>query len=145
MSNCSVLIRLLDSMPKSAVPQQQVLSSLEAIIKSRPASKGSNSDLDPKKQAEVEYEVHFKSEQPCDFLISPLLWWDTSSSAAPLYPNVKLLARQFTCVPISCVTSKRLNAESADYESCRAQLDYFQIDPMLFLNSNMDMIMPGYV
>jgi len=139
----SLFFRLLDSLPKSAAPQQQILNSLEAIIKSRPASKSSKPDLVPKKKAEVEYEVHFKSEQPCDFLISPLRWWDKSSSAAPLYPNVKLLARQFNCVPITCVPSKRLNADSTDYETSRAKLDYFQLDPLLFLQSNLEMVRPG--
>jgi hypothetical protein len=104
---------------------------VEAEIKKKP----SKADIDPKKQAEVEYIANFRTEQPSDYLLSPLCWWD-SVSADQLYPNLRMVAKRFSCVPFSCIPIQRVSAESAYYERKRATMDYFERDQLLFLSSN---------
>jgi len=126
---------LLNLVPESAANRSKILRFVETIIEEKPVKKGSKSDIVAKTQAEVEYVANFRTEQPSDFMISPLDWWDLPS-ADQLYPNLKLLARRFNCVPISCVPLKRITAEETYFERKRAEMDYFEVDRLLFLCSN---------
>ncbi|XP_059476097.1 uncharacterized protein LOC132197037 [Neocloeon triangulifer] len=123
--------RLLGCLPDCADLQKKILLDLEAIV----------DDKHKEKQAEIEYLATFRTEQPLDYLVSPLIWWQLPDQKR-LFPNLRVLARKYLCIPITCEPPRRVQSEWKDSDAegnfilKRSQLNYFQTDPMLFLWSN---------